>query len=904
MNIALIFNIFLIAFISWRLFHLYTIVKGLTSITLIDKYLRKVIIFILLIIPLTVLLGFIQRKYGVEVDPFYFAQKLFKHSEFIIMIALPLITILLAILSFLNIQKKIIFPIIMIGGFFIILILDAFLFSLEYAIITDMLIDDTAIRTYKILTFELFIYSAMMAITSIAVIYPDFENFVSESKSKYLKLIAISIFIILGSFIPGSLVMNKILDRYEINPIVDTTSDLDAIEILDYFAEVGKEMSITEEDALSYLDLIVSDKEIGLLGMVESITDKSDEIDLEIVECILYNEKKCLEDLLEQYLAPKESLSEDILFNFHVFDMYLFRYDYIINNPEFIRIFINRFSENLIKLKINKTEDLYNAIALLHNQIGYSMKANLPNLTYTLLSQFNQYILSTTSKNPYQRIFGLTELANLYAIQGKFHKSEKILLSLRNEFEKAKHLGEKSAVNKRYFLEFSDKMSMVLAQIILRQRPSSELSLKLFRDFMSKDVIDPNNPFNTFSYLIRRNYYELTMQSLGYLLFSYPEKEPTIRNEIITLIEKNKSRSFVRNNQFEWITDTPTINKNQAGLNYITSKFITLGQYYDVDTTISFVVEKPADHENDDFSLSQLWNINYMALLSDTSLNELKIDIKNKLVDKLFPSDIQNRIKDKDLIISPDGVLNQIPFQWLLSEKNIKSIKYIPGFTYFNKNSMKSSASLLAVAVPSPDYIVDHIQQESITEIYRGQSPTDSLVFAIKEAKELVVKGKKNGIKTNLSINPTETWIKRNLNKYDMIHFATHSISSNAYGQGNTGVLLIKDGENDGFLSEEEISKLKLNGQIIFLSSCESGIGEFSQGEGLLSISRAFLSAGANGVISSLWKVNDKSAKDISLSYYENYFNLNSPEDALYNAQKNYNSNDLWQKYSFIYTSF
>ena len=104
-------------------------------------------------------------------------------------------------------------------------------------------------------------------------------------------------------------------------------------------------------------------------------------------------------------------------------------------------------------------------------------------------------------------------------------------------------------------------------------------------------------------------------------------------------------------------------------------------------------------------------------------------------------------------------------------------------------------------------------------------------------------------------------------NKYDLVHFSTHSISSNQYGDGKTGVLLNKDNINDGFLSESEISDLKLNGQIIYLSSCNSGLGEYIVGEGLLSISRAFLSAGAAGVISSLWPVDDKAAKETSSAY-------------------------------------
>jgi len=897
MNIGFVLNVVLFAFIIWRFSHLFKIITAQTHITLIDKYLRWVVISLLFIISLTILLALIQKYFGIEVDPIAFFITLFKHIELINMFSIPILTFILAILSVIKINRKIIFSIIMVLAFFLILFMDAILLSLEYITITDVLFDTSAVWTYRIITIELFIYSALMVITSIAVIYPGFENFFNETKTKDLKIIGITLFLISGSFIPAFSVVEKMLRRYDIKPIVQTTTDIDAIEILDYFAEIEKEMAITEEDAISFLDLI-KDEDIGLFGKLNKIEEASYEIDLSITNCILYNDENCVLELLNDFFDKSQHSKSELIYNFEILDMFLFKADYLNDQPIISKLIINKLFNDLIKLKINDPKDKYDKIVMLKNHIGYSIKYDIASLTPRLIDDFNQYILKSTMDNPYMRLYGLTQLASLYANLGQNHKAEKTLLRLKDDFDKSKDLADNNFINKRYFAEISQQIPMIFATTILKQRASSELALTLFRDFMSKDTGDQKNPFG---YLAKRNYYEATMQSLGYLLYSYPERGNEIKNDILVLIEKNKSREFLHNKDAKWIKQVPVMKNDQAGFNYITSNYITLGQYYDADTTISFILERP---NPESLKLSDLWRISYVGLLDKEGSEEEKNDLKIQLIDLVVPKMIQNKIQNKDLIISADGILQQIPFQWLLSELSVRSIKYIPGFSFMDSPPEKEKSSILAIAVPSPDISSDIELEGSISEIFRGQVAGDSLIFAVEEVIEITKMAKNYDLNTKVKINPTETWVRDEIDQYDIIHFATHSVSSSAYGIGSTGVMLIKDEKNDGFLSEEEIAELNLNGQMVYLSSCESGLGQYIVGEGLLSIARAFLSAGASGVVSTLWSVNDKSAKDISVKYYSNYFQSRSPENALFNAQKDYNQSDPWKKYPFTYTSY
>jgi CHAT domain-containing protein len=74
----------------------------------------------------------------------------------------------------------------------------------------------------------------------------------------------------------------------------------------------------------------------------------------------------------------------------------------------------------------------------------------------------------------------------------------------------------------------------------------------------------------------------------------------------------------------------------------------------------------------------------------------------------------------------------------------------------------------------------------------------------------------------------------------------------------------------DGVLSAYEIFNLKLKADLVVLSACETGLGKEVKGEGLMSLTRAFMYAGTPSVVVSLWNVNDESAADLMIKFYRN----------------------------------
>src|SRR5262249_33943327 len=100
----------------------------------------------------------------------------------------------------------------------------------------------------------------------------------------------------------------------------------------------------------------------------------------------------------------------------------------------------------------------------------------------------------------------------------------------------------------------------------------------------------------------------------------------------------------------------------------------------------------------------------------------------------------------------------------------------------------------------------------------------------------------------------------------------------------NTGA---KAGKERGLLSSEAIVELPLEGlRLAVLSACETGLGEWTEGEGVQGLTRAFHLAGCPNVIASLWKVNDAAtAALMNKFYHEMWKNNKSPREALRLAQ-------------------
>lgn len=92
---------------------------------------------------------------------------------------------------------------------------------------------------------------------------------------------------------------------------------------------------------------------------------------------------------------------------------------------------------------------------------------------------------------------------------------------------------------------------------------------------------------------------------------------------------------------------------------------------------------------------------------------------------------------------------------------------------------------------------------------------------------------------------------------------------------------------HDGYLSAEEIQHLDLDAcRLVVLSACETALGSPRAGEGLMSLRRALQVAGADRVVSSLWKVDDRATAQLMKDFYTQLWQRGmSPGEALHQAR-------------------
>jgi CHAT domain-containing protein len=210
------------------------------------------------------------------------------------------------------------------------------------------------------------------------------------------------------------------------------------------------------------------------------------------------------------------------------------------------------------------------------------------------------------------------------------------------------------------------------------------------------------------------------------------------------------------------------------------------------------------------------------------------------------------------LYLVPNGVLNYIPFAALprtvagrtrfLTDDYI--LAYLPSAAVlaFHHNDTAPEGKLFAIA---PERA--HLK-------YAGQEVRDvSQFFA---PKTLVLTGR----------SATKDVFRQSAGSYQFLHLATHGFL-NRDAPLLSGLQLESSADDDGLLEVHEILRLRLNANLVTLSACETALGsgyfsEIPAGDEFVGFTRAFLTAGSQSVLASLWEVNDRSTLELMVHFY------------------------------------
>jgi CHAT domain-containing protein/tetratricopeptide (TPR) repeat protein len=267
--------------------------------------------------------------------------------------------------------------------------------------------------------------------------------------------------------------------------------------------------------------------------------------------------------------------------------------------------------------------------------------------------------------------------------------------------------------------------------------------------------------------------------------------------------------------------------------------------------------------------------------------NEFK-KLSNLLYQKLLSPISATTTAIQNIIVVPDGILNQLPYETLLDEKNDYAI------LKYNFNYAFSCTALLQQA-----------ENKTPTKQYEALLFAPFTENSFRNFPQLPQsKNEVNAIKTNYKkalINTDKMAIvaefKNKAPQARFIHLATHAVA-----QLNDSIASTIAFADDN-ISLKEIYGLQLNNELVVLSACETGVGKFMASEGNLSLARAFYYAGSKNVINSLWKVDDESSGKIFTEFYKNLNDNESVSAALHSAKINYLKTATKEKQSPYYWS-
>ncbi len=264
------------------------------------------------------------------------------------------------------------------------------------------------------------------------------------------------------------------------------------------------------------------------------------------------------------------------------------------------------------------------------------------------------------------------------------------------------------------------------------------------------------------------------------------------------------------------------------------------------------------------------------------------------LYKKIFDRLLVGHVHAKSLLISPDGILNLIPFEaLLLSLEGIESyntmdflvntydISYAPSATVLlqgmTTDQPKSKYKYLGMA-PSYGGLSEVTQRNTVGQLHLNDIEVKRVAKKFNNAQALF------GPRAN----------KRNFQKLapnaSIVHLAAHA-SVDDERPLLSHILFNSDEDTSSRLSVYEIYNMPLTAELAVLSACNSGSGTLRAGEGVMSLARAFQYSGCPSTLFTLWSVDDQSSAELVEGFFANIKLKLTKNSALSEAKRQYIAN-------------
>ncbi|MBN1252874.1 MAG: CHAT domain-containing protein [Bacteroidales bacterium] len=568
----------------------------------------------------------------------------------------------------------------------------------------------------------------------------------------------------------------------------------------------------------------------------------------------------------------------------------------IANSPNFQNTDVNKnpdiktvFSElQLLRSLKKKSETLLSMSQNINNKIDKVKKLNL---SLEILEQAINLIQIVRQ--------GYISLESKLYITG--NEKELYITAIENAIQLYEQTDDNQYIEKAYL--FSGKSKAI---VLLNEIKQNETLMHILPDSLKENKTELLQNIASFKKLIfdenEKIHADKSKISLWQLeLFNLNKKYETILNQISknyppysNLMAKTKII------QLSEIQNSLSENETLIEYNYLKNK--KKGQLY------TFVVNNKelkyfrisidsTFEQNLDFYKEKMKKPNARAL------NVLEYNELNTRLYSLYRILIEPLKLDvgKKIIIIPDEKIANLSFDALISKyKNEQFINYT-GIAYllydfqfsylysssliYNKNNHRSKKNYVYAFAPN----------------YQETDKYSNLENTKKEIKSIL-----NYFKGEVYIgeSATKTKFKSISGKNGIFHLALHAnlekVNSDysylAFSQTN-----IEKDKN--LMYSYEISSYQINASMVVLSACSTGDGKIFSGEGVMSLSRGFILAGASSVIHTLWEINDETSAVIIDCFYKFLSEGKSKSEALQLAKIKYIENSSPEMSNPVYWS-
>ena len=232
----------------------------------------------------------------------------------------------------------------------------------------------------------------------------------------------------------------------------------------------------------------------------------------------------------------------------------------------------------------------------------------------------------------------------------------------------------------------------------------------------------------------------------------------------------------------------------------------------------------------------------FSTLAQESSEADLAPAAKRLYLDLLAPALAGVPDTARTLIIGADGPLHGLPFDAIGDTTPVIdrwNVVMVPSASALAGRLRQGAAGRPAMVVTA-------------TATEAGLAP-----LAAAPAEAAAIRARISGRISELSgDNATKARLDAaQLDQFAVLHFASHALVDEE--RPLRSALVLADG---GRWSAEEIYRSKLRADLVVLSACSTAAGAATAGEGVMSLSRAFLQAGAAATIATLWDVPDAPA--------------------------------------------